>query len=514
MKMMRSAFMKKAIVIAVLFAVITAGAFGQSVPGGFTSPQSQATQGRIRSAADDFIRPDGYTNVSFERWYSMASFASTTQSTLGYATKIGELYLGAFYGGNFWTNINKPAYTEQTNEFADGSANVRVYGNELTRETTIRAGNGTDYTNRPDNTVAVLIGIANMGFRVSFRSTYESFKTDDAAYNYVAQIDNPDFGDPGEPEFLDVPETTSYKSFKTAHGLLSPQIAWSMTKNLLEKGIKPWATLDLAFNRDYTKAETWEYGDTAWTTTVRSANYFAPELNVGAGGFILANKNGWRTSADLEYRLRMTLYGNNEYAYVNSDGNTAVAKFKGRNAGGLSKEKYNDHRIRPIISTQWNGEKLRLRAKLNLNVLLTSSSSDPMVADASGSLDKQGTSSKTFAIGFNPTLELAAQYQLASRLFLNAGGLVNPGTLQRQTTKGSQYSAGSEVADSSYKRVQTDFGNLSNQFSLGVTVNATDNLSVEANTGVSNTASNNVNIFQTDATGAFVFGSVLVSLKF
>jgi len=486
MKMKRNTFIKKVIVFAVLFAVITVGAFAQSIPGGFVSPQNAATQGRIRSNADDFIRPDAYTNVSFERWYSMASFANTTTTTLGYATKLGGLYLGTFYSGTFWANVTKPAYTEETTTGGFGGGvdkKVLIYTVPADRDSTIGA-------TRPANQIAVLLGVADMGFRLSFRSTYESFKVDEEA-----QFTNGD-----------------YKSFETVQGLLSPQIAWSMTKNLMEKGIKPWATVDLNFNRDWTKYQLAAVGQTE--RVGRSMNAFNPEFQVGLGGFTLANNNGWRTSADLEYRLRLTVY-NNEYDYDIGGGVYGVKEVKGTFDGTTIREqKSNDHRIRPIISTQWNGEKLRLRAKLDLNVTLESSENNPMTADASGTLHKTGRSAKAFTIGFQPDLQLAAQYQAASKLFLNAGGRITASAITRTSTEGSSYTNGVETPNSSYKRVATSFGDsITNQFSLGVTVNPTDNLSVEANTGVSNTVSNNVNVFDT-TNGAFVFGSVLVSLKF
>jgi len=486
--MMKSAFMKKTVVAVVLFAMITAGAFAQAIPGGFASPQSAATQGRLRSNADDFIRPDAYTNVSFERWYSMASFASTSQAALGYATKIGGLYLGTFYSGSFWANANKPTYSERTvtGFGGGGDKKVPVYttGND-DRDAAI----GTDAAGRPANQIAVLVGVADMGFRLSFRTTYESFKTDEARFGTAAAGDD-------------------YKSFETAQGLLSPQLAWSMTKNLAEKGIKPWATIDVNFNRDWTKSQLAASGSNL--TVGRSMNNIAPELNVCLGGYTLANNNGWRTSADLEYRLQMTLY-NNEY-----NSGTAIKEFKGTNDNGtLNEQSFMGHRIRPSISTQWNGEKLRLRAKLDLNVILNNTATNRM-DEVNGSLVKAGgDSSKVFSLQFNPDLALAAQYQATSKLFLNAGGRVNLAALNRTTTEGSTYDAtGTETPNSSFKTVSTAFGSLSNQFTLGVTLNATDNLSIEAATGVSNTAGNNVNVFETGNTGLFNFSSILVTLKF
>jgi len=478
--------MKKVIVIAVMFAVLAGAVYAQSIPGGFVSPQNSATQGRIRSAADDFIRPDAYTGVTFENWYGMVSFANTGIATLGYAAKAGGLYIGAFYSGSFWANITTPAYTEQTVSFAGADKQVPVYG------AVDLAADGN-----PSNQIAVLIGVADMGFRLSFRTTYEFFKTD------------------GDSLIAAVP----YKSYETENGLISPQIAWSMTKNLIDIGIKPWVTFDLGFNRAYSK--TAEYSNTAggWTASEMigsSQNYIAPEFNIGLGGITLANKNGWRTSVDMEYRLQIRAY-DNDYNYTDSDGVNQIKTFNGTyNAGVLNERSYNGHRIRPSISTQWNGEKLRLRARLDLNLIFSGEENNPMAlkSDNSGALINSGRSAKISVFEFNPDLALAAQWQVTSSFFLNIGGRITLAALRNTTTEGNEYNAtGAEIANSSYKTVNSVFGGTSNQFTLGVTLNATDNLGFEANTGVSNTASNSLNVFDT-TDGVFVFGSVLVSLKF
>ena len=63
--------------LALLLLLIAAagGLWAQNLPGSiFSSPQSDASQGRMRSNADDFIRPDAYTNVKFDKWFGMTSY--------------------------------------------------------------------------------------------------------------------------------------------------------------------------------------------------------------------------------------------------------------------------------------------------------------------------------------------------------------------------------------------------------------------------------------------------------
>jgi hypothetical protein len=501
--------------IAVLFAVITGGGlYAQAIPGGFVSPQSSATQGRLRSAADDFIRPDSYAGVAFNNWYGMISYATTTTATLGFATKIGgkkaegeetgekkPVYLGVFYNGSFWANLQTFTSTERESPWLNTTKRVPVYANF------------PDFnTSNPSNQLAVLVGVADMGFRLSFRSTHKFFKEGNFIVGNI--LDNGT-----------IPTPLYYKSHEMERGLLSPQIAWSMSKNLISNGIKPWATFDLGFYRDLSKSLQYAQSGGNWATgviTLNSQNYIAPELNIGMGGYTFANKDGWRFSTDIEYRLQIRAYDNNEYPYT-ADGASKTKTFKGTYDGtNIVERSFNGHRIRPSISAQWNGDKLRLRGKFDLNFIFDNTEANPMavrrdssnVALSSGELGYAGNTAKIFNFQFNPDLSLAAQWQVLPRLSLNIGGRVNINALSATTTEGKRYSNGEAVANTSYKTTAVSYGATQNQLSLGVTVNALDNLGIEANTGVSNASSNNVNIFNTTENGLFVFGSILVALKF
>jgi hypothetical protein len=426
-----------------------------------------------------------------------------------------RLYLGVFYSGSFWANVQSFTSTERELGWLDTTKRVPEYA-------ALPA-----FSANPSNQIAVLIGIADMGFRLSFRTTYQSFKEGNFAV--------PDDSVPVTPESsVDHYYYKYYKSHETQTGLISHQLAWSMAKNLTGNGIKPWATFDLSFNRAYTK--TAEYTDETgnWAASAkigRSENNIAPELNIGLGGYTFVNKNNWRTSADLEYRLRVTAYNNNEYSYTDDSGINKIKKFKGTYDGTkFFEQSFNDHRIRPSVSTQWNGEKLRLRAKLDLNLIFANTEKNPAqikeiipaiswipaVTDPSGSLVYNGATSDAFNFQFNPDLSLGAQWQIASRFFLNIGGRVNIQALSVTTTEGKEYVNGEAIEKSDYTTTETAYGATQNHLTLGVTINATDNLSVEAATGLSGItkSNNNLNVFSTETTGLFNFASILVSLKF
>ena len=487
--------MKKIIVFTAMIAVLAGSVFGQALPnlvsGGFTSPQATATQGRIRSAADDFMRPDSYKNVSFENWFAMTSFANTTGASLGYASKKGDLYLGLFYTGTFFANIQTFTPTEHYEAWHGvGKSGVRVYDN-----VPLFSGGS------PSNQLAVLVGAGDMGFRFTLSSTYKQFEDSDFA------VDD-GLGGPA----------TEYKSLEMGNGAVSPQLAWGMTKNLTDKGIKPWATIDLVFNNTFRKYQ--EYDDlnnyaAGDETVADSTKYTQFELNLGLGGITIAEKDGWRTSFDFEYLLDIYFY-ENEYSFT-PDGSTysKIYTISGRRNGVANFDEYSRtyHRLRPSISTQWNGEKLRLRAKLDLNIGINATDTTPVSPLTNGSLHKDGTTAVATTFSFNPDLRLAAQWQLHTRLFLNIGGRININALESTTTEGKGYSLLlGEVANSSYKTVSaTIFGATNNTLTLGVTFNPIDNLSLEASCGLTG---NNASVFTANANGLFYFGSILAKVTF
>jgi len=561
--------MKKLIVIAALFAVMAGVTYGQTLgisdytaPGlpqtgggngperpyshdttgaainggmamrGWESPQSAATAGRIRSAADDFIRPDSYTSARVGNWFGMTSFNSINGVNMGFAKKFENLYLAAYYGGSFGANFPNNDYTETWGAWRGGNEVVPTYTRTATGNTFPSLPTSTDPNTlpnkhpRPNNNAAILIGVADMGFRIAFAST-------------LAVVNESDF------RFVDTvaaANSAQYKNYKTEDGAVVPQFAWSMAKNLTEKGIKPYFTFDLAISRDYTASETYDgNGNGTGTNITNSQNYVQPIFAVGLGGFTFASKDGFSASADLDYILRLTAV-ENEFSYLEG-GVYQTKKFKGiYKAGGVYYQNntagtqqpspeyteigyaYND--ITPSVSGSWNGDKLRLRFKLNLPIQITSRNVAPLGFETgtnNSSLVKNGNEQNITAVAFAPNLRLAAQWQMTSNLFLNLGGRINVARVTGTTTESEGYANGVKQEGEQYttKRVSTQYRATENQLYLGFTLNATDNLSIEATTGLNpsyftdngSSANNNVNVFDTE-NGLFIFGGILVSLKF
>jgi hypothetical protein len=232
------------------------------VPGNaLTSPQSTATSGRLRSTADNFIRADAYVDVKFNKFFAVTSYQTAPGTAyLGYAAKAGDIYIGTYYGGTFWANIPNFTYTEITVDYLDtvDKSGVKSYAS--------LPGLGTA---SPNNTLSLLIGVANMGFRASVYTNKKSFS--DSNFAVIPA------GGPAE----------YYKSYETENGVVTPQIVWSMTKNLTDNGIKPYFALDFAFTKDYTKESKYDNTSGSWVAeevVTQSDNDTVTRIRAGLGG--------------------------------------------------------------------------------------------------------------------------------------------------------------------------------------------------------------------------------------
>ena len=487
--------------------IAAAGSWAQNLPGNiWSSPQSTTTEGRYRSNADNFIRPDQYTGVRFDKWFGMVSFLWDAEdfsaiATAGFATKANSVYIGAFYTGNLWANAPVNNYTEESRAAGPlgGSAGTtyRYYNS-------ISVGG----TSNPVNNAAVLIGVADMGFRLTYRTNHQLFSKD----GIVA------------PDQKTTPATPNqlFSSYRTEVGYIAPQIAWAMAKDLTSNGIRPYATVDLVFDRDYEKTETSgnDSNGNAGQYIARSLNHFDPALSLGLGGYTFLNKDGFRLSADIDYVLTLNFY-ENEYSYTENNV-YKIGKIKGTYSPGSNpyvEQFFVSNLVTPSLSGQWGRDRLALRFKLNLPVTFSSLEQNSMAQDGSGALVYHGASKSTSTFVFRPDLRLALQYRIvADRLTLNTGARIQATALTLETIEQGNYANGTKT--SSLRQQNNSFINTGtstqfvSRFHLGLTYNFTENVWAEATTGITNAYGNTGTIEVFAQGGLFSFGSILVALKF
>jgi hypothetical protein len=490
----------KVFTLTLLIAVVAAtGVWGQNLPGGiWTSPQSAATEGRYRSNADDFIRPDAYAGVNFSKWFGMVAFTNKVVqeadvgalATVGFATKVNKVYIGAFYSGDFWTWAPANNYTER--QFV--GADVPNGG---------KAGATYDYydnisaTPTPVNNVSVLIGVADMGIRLTYRTNYQFFNKSDIVARRAGAYQ-------------------LYKNYQDEQGYIAPQIAWAMAKNLTKNGIRPYVTFDMGIERDYLKTET-----DAGINIGRSLNHLDPSFAAGMGGYTFLNKDGFRLSTDVDYVLTFNIY-DNEYSYMVDD-KYKTAKIQGTYSPAsisLLERSFVSNLLTPSLSGQWNKDRLALKFKVNLPLGLVNQEQSPMKLDDNNKMIHTGTSDSLIAFTFRPDLRLALQYKIVpDRLTLNVGARIQSTTIMAGLNGRTLYDEkGNEVNKTTVH--QNSFGDNAgggsrfvSRFNIGPTFNFTENCWLEANTGVTNAYGNNaIDVFQPG--GLFSFGSITVGLKF
>jgi len=481
-------------IIALLFVIASSYTWAQNLPGSiWTSPQSAATEGRYRSNADDFIRPDTYSGVKFNKWFGIAAFMTDTSSnpiaTLGFAGKAKDTYVSAFYSGNFWAGTPANNYTEQKftagNEPAGGAAD-RMYN----------VYNNINVSSQSVNNFALLFGFADMGIRLTYRTNHLLFNQSDI-----------------------VTGNQLFKNYYAENGYIAPQIAWAMSKDMVSgKGIRPYVTLDLVFDRSYLKTET-KGADADSITGVRiqrSANVLSPTFGFGLGSYHFYNQDGFRGSLDVEYTLTAGIY-DNEYSYI-ENGQYKTGKIKGTfNPGSFPfvERGYFTNTLIPSVAGSWSKERLALRFKLNVPLTLTIDEVSTMAISGS-SLIKNGNSDTTTTFAIRPDIRLAMQYKLIpDRLTLNVGARIQASALTLETIDHDYYNTAGEKVDSLTTKIHRDsFGSsVASRFHIGPTFFFTENAWIETNTGVSNAYGDNA-IEMFAAGGLFSFGNILVCLKF
>ncbi|WP_461255764.1 TDE2508 family outer membrane beta-barrel protein [Treponema sp. R80B11-R83G3] len=498
----------KVIIFASLLLMITAvGAWAQNLPNNiWSSPQSTTTEGRYRSNADDFIRPDAYTGVKFSKWFGLVSFLheSTNNSAIanvGFATKANDVYIGAFYNGNFWAGAPANNYIEQEPATVpNGGVAGTVYD----------VYPNISVTPSPVNNAAILIGVANMGFRLTYRTNYQFFNESDIVTG-VTQTS------PGQ----------LYSNYQSENGYLAPQIAWAMAKDLTQNGIRPYVTVDLVFDRLYQKTETVgpdvpvapnPVGNTG-AKIGRSENHFDPSLSAGLGGYTFYNKDGFKGSFDFDYVLTFKFY-DNEYSYV--EGNTyKIGNIKGIYTTGNNpylEQSYLSNLLTPSLSGSWSKDKVALKFKLNLPLTLENQEKNIMNLNASNNLVYDGASTAYTTFIFRPDLRLAMQYKIIpDKLTLNAGARIQATTLTLETVSITNYNMGTKTSTQTQHNKSFSNGGTGtqfvNRFHIGAAFNFSENVWAEATTGVSNAYGDGaIDIFAPG--GLFSFGSILVALKF
>jgi len=303
-------------IVAVTALILASPAFSQVRE--LESNTFRATAGLFGTDVDDSMSVTDYSNVDFDKWFGFAGYSRDTAAplSLGFATKLGSLYLGTWYSGNV---LN----TTKTRT----DSNSTTY-DPITQDWTLKefSTNLGDRSITSNNQLQVLIGVAGMGIKVGFAEnlTHQEYAVDTW---YVR--DNPD----GSQLFSSNNTRGELISYVDYSGNIFPEITWGMGLDLGGIELKPWVSVgfDIQFGQNefiYRPAfyvspsgeRLYNGGyDEAKYYTGSSQDVFVPTFGVGAtvGLGIL--------DIDVSYGLSFGVYDNKYDA----------AGFSGNNASGL-----------------------------------------------------------------------------------------------------------------------------------------------------------------------------------
>jgi hypothetical protein len=518
--------MKKTLIVLLLLALVGVGAFAQvgalfdpmaepREPSGYVAaPSNNAAGNRVGDWYVDLFEPTAY-KIPVEQWGAFASFAPGFASTpaaaaFGFGTKLGnDMFLAAYYGGNGFSGFLPVSTTTESGGPADGKA-------EREKFTTYDFGQIAGFESIKDNRVAVLFGVADMGFRLGYATTYDSFNAKDV-----------DLGPTPIPQlgFLGTTAPRKFDEISAANGMQDIELTWGMTKALTSVGFQPEvnATIRIVSNNAMFDV----YGEAAANPkpfTAHSANYLEPSFYLATGNFTLARQGGFAFRADLMLQYTMRTYSN-EASYIGENFEVKTVSITGTNiwttnalgagdpvssAEVTNDQSYSDIFVRPRVQFNWTGENVGLNARFVFGNNFISESYTELNAsgDALKDLKKAETATvSTSTYKFSPEVQLGARYDMNERLTLRFGGRISLGNITSTTTETKDLSEG-DYKDSTKTEKSATFADFRPGFTTGFAFKLTENLIVDTISAVN--GGNGVALL-----GNFLtFSRIMVVLKF
>ena len=502
--------MKKIITAAAVIILLITGDLYAAPQYSTESPQSGVTQGRFESDADHFVNVRNYANMDFSKWWGVVSYKRQNMESphiaqLGLATRFGNVFTSLSYRGNGFLHFGKRT---------GSNINIYNYTEEIDNGKTWKIFDASpmlDQNYNLRNEASLLLGLADMGFLITYASNYQSNTQEDFA-----------IGDPGTTRSF-------YKSFKEEHGYINPGITWGMTKELIPgRGVKPQVNLDLNFYKKNQRKEDF-FDPSSPASGVKgieielAQNYFSPGINLGLYGFNFLTKDKFSLGMDLEYGIKFFIY-NNDYCYPDSNFILKVDKIKKGYVTGSTQAveaSKREHDFAPFIGARWEGERLGLvgRIGLPLEISKTNETDLNILQDGTGKLEKDGENIIATVFEIIPRLDLALQWAIVpSRLFLNVGGQLRILTAKYINEEKKHYTSGTEDNNDPYPYTdkRAEYNQAGTNLYLGLTFDINKNLQLQALMGVD--SGNNLNLFSSNfsanAGGLINFGNILLALKF
>ena len=440
------------------FAMLLTSVFAQSNTAFAESNTAKSTAGVFKNDIDYFNNVNKYTKLEMEKWFGYTGIRRDDLD-LGYATKLGSLYLGAEYKGKL---LSQNGFTDtisvSTTPIFDGPT-------EIARITTTNKtyDKGQLFT---ENTGAVLVGFGNMGIKLSVdqsgtsdKNVSDSFSAQDTL-TYYKETENTAARTKTVEEYTDIVSTT---------GKITPKIEWGMALDLKGMLLSPRAALAVAIDNTkdaykYSFTETFA-GSTGGIDQIERS-YLMSEASIGINPTIGADLALVKTEEkqvilglgyELDLPIYVTSYFDAENAKLSAKGTvkgyrkvtvkeTMTEKETTIDWKAEGTEKFEmTHRLRPSVKTTFVvTDRLNLGASAAIGLgfitnkdtafslsgtktIVDSKSQDPALSSTTTvETTGQKTITDTTTLEFEPVLSAGLQYQIIKdKLRFNSGLNVN-----------------------------------------------------------------------------------------
>lgn len=300
---MKRKMMMTVLCAAAVMLTITAPLAAQTTRLNPTSNTNKATASTFGTDIDSYMSVNDYSSVELSKMFAYISLDNNNLD-LGFAKKIGGMYLGARYAGDLLNQINGKEDTTSVTTVIDVNNGLAAGTNKTTTKTI--TDDDILYT---DNHAQVLLGLIGMGFKLGF----DEYMAADTGF-----VD----GDVLSTVITDTADNSSTKTEFTEYsqrdGYIAPSVQWGMNLPLGGMTLKPNAKIAVGFVKDtkkYTKDETKSVAGavpfgfaTKNTVYLRDDGAIVPDVTLGAN-LQFAKKDGGQSAVGLEYGLNLPLYG-------------------------------------------------------------------------------------------------------------------------------------------------------------------------------------------------------------
>ena len=502
------------------------------------APSFTTTSGLWGGQWNNIMSPALHRSVEFENWIGFMSFGmehlNRERFAIAYATRIGDIYLAAYYGGTgFHFTPDRRRDTEvRTRPWDSTTRRMNVY----TPNPIFTAMPA----NRKNHRAAILVGVADMGFRFTYGSTMSSFNARNGIVRLFGQFNMDFIG-------LGANLTEAWvNEFSTAWGQRLFELEWAMSRDLLDIGVRPTATVRLIFSRDFAEGRLYNSfmsetgsgpgpsggtGDRLGNAIAFSNNFIQPEFRVNSGWVnIFTTESGWTFRGDLDYTLAFRSF-NNDFSVIRGHDAAGNPLFATRNISGIAngfnglnlyEMSWRQHIINPRVQFLWTGETVALSTRLLLNNTFTRQQRNERSitpGTTSAGRNPGDVESSVFSYSLRPILEFGMRWNaIPNRLDVLAGGSFEIGTITRTTTETVEITAPG-MRNATVTRTDLTFGHApganqsASSLHFGATFRFNENIALDATAG-GDFLQNRINVFGDDYGTLTRFGSIMAVLSF